>query len=153
LRRESLEVVRPLQAHVDRRDDEVQRAGQFLKLGRVLRIDSLVGAEFFHLRLLGIRRREGKNFAAPLVHELKGQMAKAANADDANAVGGLDVELNKRIENRGAGAKERPSLGGLHAFGDRKSPHGLTTDPLGETAMAMNDGLLDVPAKIVIPRK
>ncbi len=47
-------------------------------------------------------------------------------------------------QNRGAG------FGGVHAGGERKGPDGLAADALGETAVAMDDGLLGVGTEIMI---
>jgi hypothetical protein len=80
-------------------------------------------------------------------------VAQAANANDADAVGRFDIELDKRIEDGGASAKERTGFGRVNAFRDGKSPHGLATDALGEAAGAAHDGLLHLAAKIVVARE
>src|ERR1700722_3763381 len=96
-------------------------------------------AEFFDLSLFRVRGSEGKDFAAPFVQELHGQMTEAADADDTDAIGRFDAELEQGIENRRPGAEQRAGLGGIDSFRNRKRPNGLAAHALGEAAVTMND--------------
>lgn len=60
--------------------------------------------------------------------ELDGQVAQAADAHDADAVGGLDLGAGQDGEDGGAGAEEGRGVGGVVAVGDGEDHAGGPDD-------------------------
>lgn len=66
--------------------------------------------------------------------ELDGQVAQAADAHDADAVGGLYVGPGQDGEDGGAGAEEGRGVGGVVAVGDGEDHVGGPDDAGGDCA-------------------
>ena len=76
-----------------------------------------------------------------LFSELQRHVTETANANHAHAIRGPNIELNQRIENRDAAAKQRARLRNIDARWNRRRPHPMTSDARGEGPVASDDGL------------
>lgn len=86
--------------------------------------------------LLAFRLRGGQDndLVAHGGGELDGQVAQAADAHDADAVGGLDFRTGEDGEDGGAGAEQGRGVGGVVAVGDGEDHVGGPDDAGGDCA-------------------
>ena len=97
--------------------------------------DALHGVEFrraelHRLGLFAVGAAEDDDLAAHLGGELDGEVAEAADADDADAVGGADVVHFQRVEDGGAAAHEGGGEGAGDGVGDPEEV-GFAEDGVG----------------------
>lgn len=76
-------------------------------------------------------------------------MTEAADADNADAVGGFDTKLQQRVEHGGTGAEQRADHRRIKIGGHRNRPRPVRTHPIGETAVAADDGRLRSAAQLL----
>ncbi|MNF34021.1 hypothetical protein D3C84_148550 [compost metagenome] len=129
--------------------EEIQAAGDRLERRAVGRGDDLVRAQALGFFLLVQRRGEGGDFATPGVEKAQGQMTQAADADHADLVGGLDVELQQRAEHRRAGAEQRADQARVEPIRQRHGPGPVAAQAVGETAVAADYGRFYRAAELV----
>ena len=95
------------------------------------------------------RGGEGGDLANPGVEEAQRQMPEAADADHADAVGGLDAELQQWAEHRGAGTEQRPTSAGSSPRRQRNGPGPVRAQAIGEAAVAADDGRFHRATEVV----
>lgn len=124
----------PVGANTRRNEESIDLAAE-RELGLSLHGDELAGAEFACLLFFAVGAGEHDDVAAHLGRELDGQVAEAANADYANAVGGLDAVGVEGVPDGGSAAHERRGLGVCELLWDleqeRLFPHAVR----GEAAL------------------
>ena len=150
LGRECSEQPRNVQRRIDGRKNKVQAAGDAFVRPVSFGIVHEMGSESAGFSFLIVARGEGVNFAAPFIGKLQGQVAQAADADDAHPRRGWNLVGQERIEHGDTPAQERPGLDQIERIRDGAHPRPLRPQAIGKTAVAADDGALGGWAKIVI---
>ena len=137
---QSLDVDIPVLIGVDGVQDEVERAGYFfhgLRLARMTKWWAPKRAGFF---FFAGRGGEGGDFRAEDARELDGDVAEAADADDADAGGRIDAVVAQRIVDGDAAAEQRRGLFAGQRIGNGHDEAGVGANAVGIAAVAMNAG-------------
>ena len=153
LRPENVKKRGNLQRDIDRRDNEVQGAGEFLERIGIPGVMDKVSAKLPGLGFLAIAGGKCVDLAAPLAGKLERHVPEAANADDAHTGrGGHPVEQQRREDGN---ATTEQGAGGRHIepIGKRPHPCPLGANSVRETAMTAHDGSLRGRAEMMVARK
>ena len=135
---QSLEVCAPILIGVDRRKNEVERAGHFLHGFGLAAVDEVVGAEGAGFLFLGHGGGEGGHVRTEDAGELDGKVAEAADADDADAGGRIDAEGAHGVVDRDAAAEQRRGLFAGQGVGDGNDKAGVGANAVSVAAVAMD---------------
>jgi len=92
-------------------------------------------AQRLALLLLVVGAGQRRDVAAALVAELDGDVAEAADADDADAVTLADLVLAEGRPSGDSRAQKRCRVDGIEAFRDREGPLGVAADGVRETTI------------------
>ncbi len=141
----------PVQADIGRHEDEVESVSLCSKRVVVGGGYDLVGAQRLHFIGLGEIAAEGNHFAAPLVEELDGKMAQAANPDDANRRSRADVEVNDGVEDGGTGAEQWTGGRRVHPLRNECRRGSRDTHGGAKSTVTTIDDTFAILAEVVVP--
>src|SRR3989442_1036012 len=85
------------------------------------------------------------------MRELDGHVTESADADDADAVGGLGVH-HQRTENGDAPAEQRPAVREVQFLRQRDDPRPVRADVRSEPAAMADDRRLGLRAQVMVSR-
>lgn len=114
-------------------DQQAVERVRHLELGLAFGRDELVGTEPHGLLLLRLGARDHDDAAAHLGRELDGQVAEAADAHDADGLGGQRAVRVERVEHGGAAAHQGRGVRVRYRVGDLEQER-LPPDGVGREA-------------------
>src|SRR6185437_8059756 len=128
---------------------EVERASELFDGGGFAGVDEGVGAEREGFGFLVLGGGEGGDLASKGSCELDGEVAEAADADDADARGRAGAVVAQRGVDGDAGAEERGGVDGVERVGDRDGEAAVDADGRGEASVAADAGGLGLGAEML----
>jgi hypothetical protein len=141
----------PVQRHVDRHQQQVERAGDRLDGVGIAAGDDVVRAKGTRLVGLGGGGGEGGDFAAPRTGELQRHVAQSANADHADARAGADAIGKERLEHGDATAQQWSRAGQVDTFRQGNSPRPVGTYLVRKSALVTaGDGRHGIRAQVLV---
>ena len=146
---EGLDVDAPVLVGVDGAQDQVLCPGDFLQRLGLEAVDEVVGAEGAGFIFLGGRGGEGSYVRAEDAGELDGHVAEAADADDADARGGVDAVGAEGVVDSDAAAEQRGDEFALERIGDGNDEAGIGADAFGVAAVAVDAGAFGGGAEVL----
>ena len=131
-------------------EDEVERVGHFLHGFGFAAVNEVMGAEGASFVFLGHGGGEGGDVGAEDAGELDGKVAEAADADDADAGGGIDAVGAHGVVDGDAAAEQGRGLFARQSVGDGNDKAGVGADAISIAAVAMNAGAFRSGAEIFL---
>src|SRR6185437_11578224 len=131
-------------------EDEVEGAGELFDGGGFAGVDERVCAEREGFGFLVLGGGEGDDLGAEGARELDGEMAEAADADDADARGGAGAVVAERSVDGDAGAEKWGGGDAVESVRDRDDEAAVNADGRGETTVAADAGGLRLGAEMLL---